>query len=217
MTDLLSDASVQRRAARVRLLAMDVDGTLTDGRIVIGPRGEATKHFSVRDGFGLSLLRQAGIELAIVTGRHSRIVEQRAAELGISRVLQKVADKRAALVSLCDALRIGLADAAFAGDDWPDLPAMRACGFAAAPIDAEPEVRAVAHWVSTRRAGRGAIRELAETLLRAQGRYAPALAAFGGGVDVQRRGDESGGDDADDADDTGDDSAGATTPPTARR
>ncbi len=178
---------LHQRAARVRLLAMDVDGTLTDGRIVIGPKGETAKHFSVRDGLGLSLLRRAGIELAIITGRESRIVQQRAAELGITRVLQKVPDKRAALASICDALRIGLADAAFAGDDWPDLPAMLACGFAAAPIDAEPEVRAAAHWVSTRPAGHGAIRDLATTLLHAQGRHAAALAGFLGPGDAPGR------------------------------
>lgn len=173
-----SAAQLQQRAARVRLLAMDVDGTLTDGRIVIGDKGELGKHFSVRDGLGLSLLRRAGIELAIITGRESRIVERRAAELGITRVLQKVADKRGALASLCDALRLDIADTAFAGDDWPDLPAMLACGFAAAPIDAEPEVLAIADWISRRPAGQGAIRDLANTLLRAQGRYDQALAEF---------------------------------------
>ena len=170
--------SALERAGRIRLVAMDVDGTLTDGRIVIGPKGEASKSFSVRDGLGLTLLRRAGIELAIVTGRESAIVKRRAAELGITRVLQKVTDKRAALVNLCETLGLSLSEAAFVGDDWPDLPAMRICGLAAAPVDAEPEVLVAAQWVSTRPAGAGAIRDFAAFLLQAQGRFDTAFAAF---------------------------------------
>lgn len=181
MTARESAAQLLARAARVRLVAMDVDGTLTDGRIVIGDKGELAKRFSVRDGLGLSLLRRAGIELAIITGRESRIVERRAAELGIVHVLQKVVDKRAALAALCDRLRIDIDASAFVGDDWPDLPAMLACGFAAAPRDAEPEVLAIAHWVSQRPAGDGAIRDLATTLLRAQQRFDGLLAEFNPG------------------------------------
>ena len=176
-TDTIT-TDVIRRAARIRLVAMDVDGTLTNGRIVIGEKGELAKHFSVRDGLGLTLLRRAGIELAIVTGRESTIVKRRAAELGIKRVHQNVADKRGALEQLCESLGIGLNESAFVGDDWPDLPAMLACGLAAAPVDAEPEVLTAAHWVSTRPAGAGAIRDLANFLLRAQGRFDGSLAPF---------------------------------------
>ena len=160
----------RRRAKAIRLLAMDIDGTLTDGAILIGPTGEAMKRFSVRDGFGLRLLADAGIELAIVTGRHSDIVSQRAAELKITHVYQAVGDKRERMSRLCAELGLDLAQAAFAGDDWPDLPAMRACGLAVAPADAEPAVLACAHWVAPRRAGHGAIRDIAEFLLAAQGR-----------------------------------------------
>ncbi|MFA7664895.1 MAG: HAD hydrolase family protein [Burkholderiaceae bacterium] len=164
------------RAAALRLLALDVDGTLTDGRIHIGPAGEAMKSFSVRDGFGLTLLREAGIRLAIVTARRSAIVEHRAQELRIDDVIQGATDKATALAGLCDAQGLRLTQAGFIGDDWPDLPAMLAAGFAAAPVDAAPEVIAQAHWVSSRPAGHGAVRELAEFILRARHGFAEALA-----------------------------------------
>ncbi len=168
------------RAAAVRLMAFDVDGTLTDGGIHIGPDGEAHKRFSVRDGFGLVLLQQAGIRVALVTGRSSAIVAQRARELRIDTVLQGVADKAAAMRELCADTGVELAQAGFMGDDWPDLPAMLAVGFAATVPDAAPEVRRIAHWTATQPAGGGAVRELAEHLLRAQGRIRDALGRFDG-------------------------------------
>ncbi len=168
-------AELRSRAAALSLLALDVDGTLTDGRIYIGPQGEAMKAFNVRDGFGLTLLREAGIQLAIITARRSEIVEQRARELAITEVLQGAHDKGEALKSLCARLGIALANAAFAGDDWPDLPAMSIAGLAATVADAPEPVRARAHWVSTRRGGEGAIRELAEFILACRGALEPAL------------------------------------------
>lgn len=165
-----------RRAATIRLLALDVDGTLTDGRINIGPQGEAMKSFSVRDGFGLTLLREAGIRLAVITARQSAIVEHRARELKFDEVRQGVGDKAAALAALCADRGLGLAEAGFVGDDWPDLPAMLSAGFAASVADAAAEVRARAHWVSSAPAGSGAIRELAEFILRARGEFDAALA-----------------------------------------
>jgi 3-deoxy-D-manno-octulosonate 8-phosphate phosphatase (KDO 8-P phosphatase) len=164
----------------VRLMAFDVDGTLTAGGIHVGPDGEAFKTFSVRDGLGLVLLREAGIRVALVTGRSSAIVAARARELGIETVLQAVADKGDAMRGLCADAGITLAQAGFMGDDWPDLPAMRLVGFAAAVPDAAPEVREAAHWVASAPAGGGAARELAELLLRAQGRLPAALGRFDG-------------------------------------
>jgi len=166
------------RASRVRLLAMDVDGTLTDGSLLIGADAEVAKAFSVRDGFGLTLLARAGIELALVTGRQSPIVERRAGELGIRRVHQAVKDKLATLQQICRQTGIDLDQAAFVGDDWPDLPPMTACGLAAAPADAVEEVRRAAHWISAERAGHGAVRELAMFILEAQGRRAEFLAPY---------------------------------------
>jgi 3-deoxy-D-manno-octulosonate 8-phosphate phosphatase (KDO 8-P phosphatase) len=171
-------ANARQRAAGVRLLAMDVDGTLTDGSLLIGQDAEIAKAFSVRDGFGLTLLAKAGMELALVTGRESPIVVRRAAELGITRVHQRVKDKLAMLQVLCHESGIGLEQAAFVGDDWPDLPPMMACGLAAAPADAVEEVRRVAHWVSAARGGQGAVRELAMFILDSQGRRADLLAPY---------------------------------------
>ncbi|TXL65472.1 KdsC family phosphatase [Zeimonas arvi] len=171
-----SPSDARARAAAIRLLALDVDGTLTDGRINIGPEGEAMKSFSVRDGFGLTLLREAGIRLAVITARRSAIVEHRARELEFDHVLQGVGDKASALAALRDEHRLAPAEAGFVGDDWPDLPAMLSAGFAAAPADAAPEVRDRAHWVSSAPAGHGAIRELAEFVLRARGEFETALA-----------------------------------------
>ncbi len=168
----------RERAARVRLLAMDVDGTLTDGAILIGGDAELAKAFSVHAGFGLTLLARAGIELVLITGRQSDIVDRRAAELGIQRVHQAVKDKLATLQQVCRQLGIGLDQAAFAGDDWPDLPPMNACGLAAAPADAVEEVRHAAHWVASARGGAGAIRELAMFILDAQDRRAELLEPY---------------------------------------
>jgi 3-deoxy-D-manno-octulosonate 8-phosphate phosphatase (KDO 8-P phosphatase) len=170
------------RAAAVRLMAFDVDGTLTDGGIHIGPEGEAFKRFSVRDGLGLVLLARAGIRVALVTGRSSAIVAARARELGVDTVLQGVADKADAMRALCGRFGIDPAQAGFMGDDWPDLPAMRAVGFAAAVPDAAPEVLRAAHWTARAPAGAGAARELAEHLLRVQQRFDAALGRFDGRV-----------------------------------
>ena len=167
-------------AARVRLMAFDVDGTLTDGGILISAGGELFKRFSVRDGLGLVLLQQAGIRVALVTGRSSEIVTQRARELRIDTVLQGVANKAQAMRELCVQEGLTLEQAGFMGDVWPDLPAMQAVGFAAAVPDAAMEVRRLAHFVARAPAGAGAARELAEFVLRAQNRLESSLGRFDG-------------------------------------
>jgi len=170
-----SERGARQRAARVRLLAMDVDGTLTDGGLLIGADAEVAKAFSVRDGFGLTLLCRAGIELVLITGRQSAIVERRATDLGIVRVHQSVKDKLAMLQHVCRECGIGLDEAAFIGDDWPDLPLMRHAAFACAPPGAHIEVRARARHITTARAGYGAAREFCDLLLVSTGRYAALL------------------------------------------
>ncbi|HRA77563.1 MAG TPA: HAD-IIIA family hydrolase [Burkholderiaceae bacterium] len=173
-----SDADAARRAAAVRLVALDVDGTLTDGRLFIGPAGEAMKAFSVRDGFGLTLLREAGIRLALITARRSAIVEVRAAELKFDEVRQGVEDKAAALRESCERFGLDPQQAAYVGDDWPDLSAMALAGLAASVADAPAAVRARAHWVSRAPAGSGAVREFAEFVLQSQQRLASALSRY---------------------------------------
>jgi 3-deoxy-D-manno-octulosonate 8-phosphate phosphatase (KDO 8-P phosphatase) len=159
----------EQRAARIRLVVLDVDGVLTDGRLYYGPQGEAIKVFDVRDGHGIKMLLQRGIEVAILSARDSLIVAQRARELGILRVLQGRGDKSAALKELLTETRIAADEAAFVGDDLPDLPALQHVGFAATVDDACAEVKAVAHWIAPQPGGRAAVRAIAEFILRAQG------------------------------------------------
>lgn len=175
-----SDA--RARAREIRVVAFDVDGTLTDGALFIGPSGEAMKAFSVHDGFGLTLLREAGFRLAIVTGRGSAIVETRAAELQFDAVMQRVRDKAAAIRELATRFDCGPEAVAYMGDDWPDLPAMDVAGLAAAPADARAPVLACAHWISGRPAGRGAVREFAEWLLLVRGAHDALLARHRAGT-----------------------------------
>lgn len=159
----------EQRAARVRLLVLDVDGVLTDGRLYYGPAGEAMKVFDVRDGHGIKMLIGRGIEVAILSARSSPIVEHRARELGVARVLQGRGDKAAAFGSLLAETGIDADAAAFVGDDLPDLPVLRRAGFAVTVDDARNEVKAIAHWIAPQAGGRAAVRAIAEFILRAQG------------------------------------------------
>lgn len=173
----LNASALTRRASQVRLVALDVDGVLTDGRLYFGARGEALKAFDVRDGLGIRLLREAGIEVAIVTGRSSRIVAARARDLGIEKVLQGQRDKRACLQRVLAEAALSERECAYMGDDWPDLPVLAAVGLAATVADAPEEVKRCVHWVSPSPGGRGAVRDLARLLLRAQGRLDALLRA----------------------------------------
>ena len=159
----------EQRAARIRLVVLDVDGVLTDGRLYYGPQGEAMKAFDVRDGHGIKMLLQRGIDVAILSARDSPIVAQRARELGITRVLQGRGDKSAGLKELLTETRVAFDEAAFVGDDLPDLPVLQHVGFAATVEDARAEVKAVAHWIAPQPGGRAAVRAIAEFILRAQG------------------------------------------------
>ncbi len=173
----LSAPALARRAARIRLVGLDVDGVLTDGRLYFGTRGEALKSFHVRDGFALQLLRAAGIELAIVTGRSTPIVTARARDLGIAHVLQGQRDKHAGLGRLLDDAGLSWEQCAFMGDDWPDLSVLGAVGLAATVADAPADVRRRAHWVAPSAGGQGAVRDLSHLILAAQGRLDGLLQA----------------------------------------
>ena len=164
------------RAARVRLMVFDVDGVLTDGRLLVGPEGEISKAFDTLDGHGIKLLAQAGITSAIITGRQSEIVAWRAGELGIEHLYQGVADKREAFAHLLAATELQVTDAGYMGDDWPDLPVMMMVGFAACPAQAHAELCNRAHYVAQATGGRGAVREVADLILKAQGAYDALLA-----------------------------------------
>jgi 3-deoxy-D-manno-octulosonate 8-phosphate phosphatase (KDO 8-P phosphatase) len=170
-------------AERIRLVGLDVDGVLTDGGIYLGATdgGERVemKRFEITDGLGIRLLQDAGVQVAIVTGRESAAVRLRAEELGIEECHQ---DRTAAKLPVVTALmeRLGLAwgEVAFLGDDLPDLPILRRAGLPAAVGNAVVEVKAEARWVARRNGGRGAVRELAEALLRARGVWPEAVERY---------------------------------------
>ncbi len=167
----MAGLTVAQRAARVSLLVLDVDGVLTDGRVIYDSDGREIKHFDVRDGHGLKLLQRAGVRVALLSGRGSEANRVRARELGIERLLESIKVKLPALEELMAAHEVSPEQVAYMGDDLIDLPAMRAVGLALAPADAQPEARALAHWVSRHPGGRGAVRQACELILRSSGAW----------------------------------------------
>lgn len=159
----------EETARGLRMLALDVDGVLTDGRITYSASGEELKSFNIKDGLGIKLLQRSGMEVAIITGRRSPMVERRAAELGIETIVQGREDKLLALRELCEARGLTLAECAYMGDDLPDLAAIRAAGVGLSVADGAAAARAAADWVSSRAGGSGAVREACEALLDARG------------------------------------------------
>lgn len=156
-------------ALAIRLLALDVDGVLTDGRITYGNDGEELKSFNIKDGLGIKLLQRAGIEVSIITGRQSAIVARRAAELGIDTIIQGREDKLVALRELCRERGLELTACAYMGDDLPDLAAIQAAAIGLTVADACAAVAAAADWQSGFAGGNGAVREACEMLLEARG------------------------------------------------
>lgn len=160
---------ILQRARQVRLAVFDVDGVLTDGRLYLSAAGEVFKAFHILDGLGLKMLRASGVELAILSGRKSDPVTARATEIGIKHVLQGVEDKLSIYRKLLRRLHLAEHETAFMGDDLPDLPVLRVCGLALS-VPAAPElVRKQVHYVTERCGGHGAVREVAELIMRAQG------------------------------------------------
>jgi 3-deoxy-D-manno-octulosonate 8-phosphate phosphatase (KDO 8-P phosphatase) len=166
-----AEAELRARAARVRLVLLDVDGVLTDGRVWYGPEGEALKAFDIRDGHGVVLLRDHVI-FGVISGRPGQATRKRLEELRFQHMIFAQRDKLEAYATLA---HLGIADeeVAFMGDDVNDLPLLRRVGLPAAPADAHPAVLATARFVSRRDGGRGAVRELCELILRAKGLAAP--------------------------------------------
>jgi 3-deoxy-D-manno-octulosonate 8-phosphate phosphatase (KDO 8-P phosphatase) len=156
-----------RRAAGIRLLLLDVDGVLTDGRLYYGADGEALKAFDVKDGHGIVLLR-AHVQLGVISGRPGKASQKRLEELRFQHLVFGERDKLAGYASLAH-LGVPDAEVAYMGDDVNDVGLLRKVGLAAAPADARPEARDVAHFVASARGGRGAVRELCDLILRAKG------------------------------------------------
>lgn len=160
-----------KKIMRVRLVVFDVDGVLTDGRIIFNSAGEETKFFDVKDGHGIKLLMRSGIDVAIITARDSEVVKRRAQDLGISLVYQGMKDKKKALEELVKASGVAPDEMAYMGDDIIDLPVLKRVAFSAAVSDAVAEVRERVDFVARRPGGRGAARELAEVILKVQGKW----------------------------------------------
>jgi 3-deoxy-D-manno-octulosonate 8-phosphate phosphatase (KDO 8-P phosphatase) len=154
--------------ARIRLLVLDVDGVLTDGRLHYGPEGEQHKVFHVRDGSGIKALQAAGVTVAVISGRNSQAVARRCADLGITEVAQGIDDKAAAFEALRARLGVAAADCACIGDDTPDVPLMNRVGLAIAVADAHADARAVADRRTRLPGGQGAVREACDWLLAAR-------------------------------------------------
>jgi 3-deoxy-D-manno-octulosonate 8-phosphate phosphatase (KDO 8-P phosphatase) len=155
-------------ARSIRLLVLDVDGVLTDGRLYVSANGEELKAFHVRDGSGLVAVQKAGVTVAIISGRDSGAVLRRAAELGIRHVRQGVADKARALDDLMREIGVQPGELACVGDDTPDVPMLRKAALAVAVADAHPSAVSAAHWVTPSAGGRGAVREVCDLLLRSR-------------------------------------------------
>ena len=169
-----------QRAAKVALIALDVDGVLTDGGLYYGPQGEALKRFDVKDGHAMVMARLVGLPCAIVTARSSELVNARARELGVAAVVQGRRDKTAALREVLSALGVSPDACAYMGDDTNDLGPFSIVGLSACPADAAPDARAAARFVASAPGGHGAVRALVELCLKASGRWERAVSLTSG-------------------------------------
>lgn len=169
------DPELLLKAQDIRVVFFDVDGVLTDGGLYFSEHGETLKRFHTLDGHGLKLLQRAGITPAVITGRDSKALRLRLTALGVAHVHYGTEDKRPAAELTLKALGLDWTQAAAMGDDWPDLAMLTRCAFACAPANAQADVLARAHYVTTRHGGDGAVRELCDLLLVASGRYGALL------------------------------------------
>ena len=166
------------KAEKIKLLALDVDGVLTDGGLYIAEGGEACKRFNVQDGLAMSCALRNHLAIAIITGRQSGIVLRRAAEIGITEVYQGVKDKKEMLKNLADKHSLSLAEVAYMGDDLNDLSALSIAGLACAPANAACEVKERVHLVAAKEGGDGAVREVIEVIFKARGEWERIVAAY---------------------------------------
>jgi 3-deoxy-D-manno-octulosonate 8-phosphate phosphatase (KDO 8-P phosphatase) len=166
------------RARDIRLVVFDVDGVMTDGSLYLCDDGQEFKAFNTQDGLGMKLLKASGVGTAIITGRTSNVVIRRAESTGVEHYFQGVEDKLEAFERLAQELGLEHAQCAFMGDDVVDLPPMRRCGLAVTVPAAPPLVKAHAHYVTAREGGRGAVRELVELIMQAQGTFDAQMAQF---------------------------------------
>jgi 3-deoxy-D-manno-octulosonate 8-phosphate phosphatase (KDO 8-P phosphatase) len=169
---------INAKASKIKLLLFDVDGVLTDGKILLHADGSESKQFDIKDGTGIIWAQRAGLTVGLLSARTSAATGQRAAQLGITLVHQGVASKLESYEQIVDSLLLDDEQVAYMGDDILDLPVLVRVGLSTAPADAVEDVRARVHWVSSARGGQGAARDLIEVILRAQGRWDALLAEY---------------------------------------
>jgi len=162
---------LKRKAKAIDMLVLDVDGVLTDGRIIIDDGGRESKHFNVKDGHGIKMLLKMGIEVAFLTGRKSRVVEHRAQDLGVREVYQGAKDKVLIFEGMLLKKNMPAERVAYMGDDIVDVPLFRKVGLSVAVADACDEAKQAAHYVTEKEGGKGAVREICDMILRAQGKW----------------------------------------------
>lgn len=170
--------SVKEKIQPVKLLVLDVDGVLSNGQLIFNSEGIETKAFNVKDGLGIKLLQKTGVQVAIITGRISNMVANRAKSLGIEDVIQGREDKGVALTALCAQHNIQPSQCAYMGDDLPDISALSKVGFSCAPNDAHAEVLARVDYVSAKKGGNSAVREVCDVIMQAQNTYNDAIKSF---------------------------------------
>ncbi|RTE86349.1 MULTISPECIES: 3-deoxy-manno-octulosonate-8-phosphatase KdsC [Gammaproteobacteria] len=163
------------RLQKIKLLVCDIDGVFSDGRIYMGNDGEELKAFHTRDGLGVKALRSAGVEVAVITGRKSKIVETRMTALGVPYIFQGQENKQASYDSVCKTLNLTPEQTGYIGDDTPDLELIKSCGLGVAVFDAHPSVQLAADYVTIQRGGFGAVREIADLILLAQGKLSQVV------------------------------------------
>jgi 3-deoxy-D-manno-octulosonate 8-phosphate phosphatase (KDO 8-P phosphatase) len=169
---------INAQASKIKLLLFDVDGVLTDGKILLHADGSESKQFDIKDGTGIIWAQRAGLTVGLLSARTSAATGQRAAQLGVTLVHQGVASKLESYEQIIDSLLLDDEQVAYMGDDVLDLPVLIRVGLATAPADAVADVRSRVHWVSSARGGQGAARDLIEVILRAQGRWDALLAEY---------------------------------------
>jgi 3-deoxy-D-manno-octulosonate 8-phosphate phosphatase (KDO 8-P phosphatase) len=170
------DAVLQEKIKPVRVLILDVDGVLTNGEIIVDDAGRETKHFNVRDGHGLRMLMRCEVEVVLLTGRTSQVVNHRALDLGISEVYQGVWNKLEVFEEILRKKNITAAETAFVGDDVVDVPVLRRTGFSATVADASADLKNVVDFITEHKGGQGAVREICELILKVKGKW-PEVAA----------------------------------------
>jgi 3-deoxy-D-manno-octulosonate 8-phosphate phosphatase (KDO 8-P phosphatase) len=166
----IMDAALRERASNIRMLVLDVDGVLTDGKLYFDHDGNEMKAFNSRDGLGMKALQRCGIEVAVISGRKSKVVARRMAQLDIQHVYEGRDDKLNAFLHLLEVTGLDAQQICFAGDDWIDLPVLRRVGLAVSVADAEDRVKQQVHWITKRNGGDGAVREICNLILIAQGK-----------------------------------------------